>query len=306
MSRILAALLAASLGFAISGLVFRPDRPERTPADALADAWKQVSASPQSAEAWVRLGELQASLDQSKAAERSYRTAIALGDPTGMAQGRLGFLLYGQHRDREALELLVSAREAGSQLPIQDFTIRELERRLVELTPAEPIRQPASSEPSTPPAAPERPPLQLSSPIPVSSPAPPLSEPNSCRVPLRQVAKGSTYLIDVVMDGVESELIVDTGASLTVITRALADDIGLRLDFKMTLSAVTANGPVEFPTAVLDEVVLSDQVVNELRVAVCEGCVEAVADGLFGLDLQSAYGMRLDLGAGQAELADCR
>ena len=42
------------------------------------------------------------------------------------------------------------------------------------------------------------------------------------------------------------------------------------------------------------------------QVAVCqEECVESIADGLFGLDLQAAFDVRLDLRGGVLRFADC-
>jgi clan AA aspartic protease (TIGR02281 family) len=314
MVRALAVVLAIGLGFGVSFALFRPGSVEPTPADDLALAWRAVSDRPQSAVAWVRLGELQASLDQTRAAERSYRTAVELGDPRGMARGRLGFLLYGQQRDEEALELLLAAREAGAQLPIQDYTITELRRRSAQrrAEAASPPRRPEAPLPDlepSPPSSVDRPDAGVEAPDAGAEEVGTQSEDGeqgrACVVPLQQASQGSTFLIDVVLDGEEAELIVDTGASLTVITRELADDLGLDLDYKMSLTAVTANGTVEFPTAVLDEVELAEGLVRELRVAVCEGCVESLADGLLGLDLQSAFRMRLDLARGEAEVGRC-
>jgi hypothetical protein len=51
--------------------------------------------------------------------------------------------------------------------------------------------------------------------------------------------------------------------------------------------------------------VLANRVAENVRVAICESCVESVADGLLGLDLVAAFGMRLDLANATVHFADC-
>lgn len=278
--------------------------------DALAEAWRAVAVAPEDPAVWILLGELQHALDQDRAAERSFRTAIALGDPGGRARGRLGFLLYGAHRDEEALALLEAAAEEGAELPLLDFVRGRLRARLAEPaqreatkpveSPEEAASLPPEPEPpgAEPPSAPERPDMGP----PVEAP---IREDRPCTVPLRRLGRDSTFLVGLFVEGLEAELIVDTGASLTVITQELAEVLDLPLDWERPLRAVTANGTVDFPTAVLDQVELQGRSVRELRVAVCRDCVQRVADGLLGLDLQTAFGLDLDLSDQRLAFTDC-
>jgi len=294
----------------LSGASEAESRPES--ADALAEAWRAVAVAPDDPAVWILLGELQHALDQDRAAERSFRTAIALGDPGGRAQGRLGFLLYGAHRDAEALTLLEAAAREGAELPLLDFVRGQLRTRLAEQqeraavepvdggeevgsNSSEPEPEPAVDEP---PSEPERPDMGP----PVEAP---VREDLPCTAPLRRLGEDSTFIVDLFVEGLEAELIVDTGASLTVITRAFARALDLPLDWERPLRAVTANGTVDFPTAVLDQVELQGRTVRELRVAVCEDCVQDVADGLLGLDLQTAFGLDLDLSDQRLDFEDC-
>ncbi|MEM1025807.1 MAG: aspartyl protease family protein [Myxococcota bacterium] len=292
-----------------------PSPPAPESADELAEAWRAVAEGPEDPSLWLRLGELQQALDQNQAAERSFRTAIELGDPEATAQARLGFLLYGSGRDREALVHLAAALEQGAELPLLRFIHDTLRDRLG----AEPGGLASGA------AAPGPVPKRVQEPSSRRGFAPDLgviaeaepfeeeSEPEaaprselSCAAPLRRIGRDSTFLVDVVVDGLDAELIVDTGASLSVITEELANALGLVQDWAMSLHAVTANGTVEFPTAVLQQVSLQGRSVSQLRVAVCRNCVERVADGLLGLDLQTAFGLQLDLSAERLGFEDCR
>ena len=291
---------------------------ERETADPLAEGWRRVAARPEAPQAWLRLAERQIELDQAAAAERSLWTAIELGDPGGFAHARLGFLLYAQHRDDEALALLEVAREREVSLPLLDHTLTVLQARARAEEAA--VAEPAAAEPADDPP-PERPPPAPRSPEPRPDAGVPLDagprpdpgpEPlladdagGPCDLPLDRIDGGRTFALEVDVEGVPARLIVDTGASLTVLTRELADELGVRLDAQRSITAITANGRVEMPTAVLARVAVGDRAVRELRVAVCDDCVSDLADGLLGLDLQTTLGMQIDAGAARLRFGDC-
>jgi len=298
-------------------------------AEGLAVRWRAVAAAPEDPTAWMNLAEAQAELEQLAAAERSLWTAVELGEPSGVAHGRLGFLLYAQHRDDEARPLLEIARERGARIPLLEHTLSVLRRdrgggratadegpdELVRASEEPPETGPRSREAVPVPRAPDAgPPSSLEGAAardegrarsPQARDRTQLDEEAPCDVQLQRVEGGRTFLLDVEIEGERAQLIVDTGASLTVITRELADDLQLVLDERHVISAITANGRVEMATAVLDEVVVAGRRARELRVAVCVDCVNELADGLLGLDLQATAEMRLDLSAGTVSFGDC-
>jgi clan AA aspartic protease (TIGR02281 family) len=274
-----------------------------------------VAAEPESTEAWLQLAERQLELDQAAAAERSLWTAIELGDPDGLAHARLGFLLYAQHRDDEALVLLEAAREREASLPLLEHTLTVLQARAraEEASVAAPSDDRPSEVPLPEPR--ERPPEPRpdagaprdGGPRPEPGPEPLVADApgGPCDLPLERIDGGRTFVLGVDIDGVAARLIVDTGASLTVLTRELASELGVGLDAQHGITAITANGRVEMPTAVLPHVAVGERVVRELRVAVCDDCVSDLADGLLGLDLQTTLGMQIDAGASVLRFGDC-
>ena len=290
--------------------------------DQLAAAWRGVAEAPGDASAWMKLAELQQALDQLPVAERSLEHAIELGDPFGRARGALGFLLYGQGRDEEALVLLEEAANQGADLPLLQPTLRLLREGARPEPQASQVPPPsaptgASDSPRWQPDAgvvtepqpdasvfvdpePELEPAELP-----STPEPGGRRLGPCEVPLERRARENSFRLTVTVAGLSAELIVDTGASLTVITRELAEDLGVPLDRRRMVRAITANGRVDMPTAVLAWIDVAGYEVENLRVAVCEGCVEGVADGLLGLDIQTLLKMRIDPAAGIADFADC-
>lgn len=312
-----------------------PDASVSPSVDPLADKWRRVAERPEDPQGWMELAEEQFELDQVAAAERSLWTAVELGDPAGVAHGRLGFLLYAQHRDAEALPLLEIAKRRNAEIPLLAHTLSVLQARLTDATPmgaassesrrasldaglpvdvgpAEPLPRPGSSSDA---GVPKR---DAAVPTPVEPSAPtvgrgdrevasagPSAAGDECQLALRRAEGGTTYLLDVDIGGAAASLIVDTGASLTVITRELARDLGIQPDAARSISAVTANGRVEMATVVLEEITVAGRRVEELRVAVCDDCVGELADGLLGLDLQTTLRMRLDPASGTLDFGDC-
>ncbi len=308
---------------------------------ALDSAWARVNARPSDPDAWMSLGEVQTEQDQFLLAERSYRSAIQLGDPEGRAYARLGFLLYARGADSEALETLGEAQRLGADVPMLKWTVQQLkgaQSRVVaarnESRPEEPIGTPdvvfdsgqpedAQSSEETPvsPAEDAVEPdvvdaredataddassvAELPEPEP-ESPAEPPPPDGRCSIALRAPRDGRTYTVPLRIDGLEAELILDTGASLTLITQALANDLGGRFQYGSPIQVVTVNGSVELPTGTIGEVVIAKRAVDDVRVAVCSDCVQNIADGLLGVDLQTAFGMRIDLVERRIDFADC-
>jgi hypothetical protein len=294
-----------------------PHAPEPTrqdPPDDLSRAWSHVHASPSDPGAWAALGDAQAAAGDLVSAEHSYLTAIRMGGDNALAYARLGFLHYAKQEDDRAIAFLEEAKRRGSDVPMLDFTIETLEARRAqpETIEAEVKRVPdagidpldAGEEDARVPEAP----AVKEEIVHVDPPAPPPAEPihdGACSIPATRIEQGRTFVVPVAVYGHWANLIIDTGASLTVVSKTFADAVRLPIDPHARIRAITANGRVEFRTAVVPEVVLANRVAENVRVAICDECVESVADGLLGLDLVAAFGMRLDLAHATVHFADC-
>jgi tetratricopeptide (TPR) repeat protein len=283
-----------------------PAAPEQ-PVSPLKAAWDQVHARPDDALAWANLGAAQAGQDDLEAAKQSYRKAIRLGAEDGMVYARLGFILYGHEEDDEALAMLLEARRRGASVPLLDWTVATLERQIAERPPME--ESPGASaremdrEPS--PEVGKEPGIDGSEAHEAAYAPEPEPPEGVCEIPLQRRGSGRSYFLGVDIDGVEATLIVDTGASRTVLTDEFAARASIYPDYNHRIRALTANGPVVQPTAMIPEMVLADRVVYDTRVAICETCGEIPADGLLGLDVQRQLGMQLDLANERIRFADC-
>lgn len=310
-------------------------RPVPRPAPTYDDAYAAVHATPRDPDAWIALGDAQSQLDELAAAEHAYRTALRLDRERADAYARLGFLLFGQGRDDEAKPLLAEARRRGADAPMLDTALAQLanvDAAPEARTPANeadtgaPSPTPEPVDPSVPDEAsagasldagtyagePEPLPAEdvddapLATP-PADAPVEPPSEPlGPCDYPLVRLANTRALGIDVELGGVESRLVFDTGATITVVTTELANLMGLVRDGDQRIVARTANGRVVMESGVVGTVRLASRVVTDTRVAVCPDCTQGVADGLFGLDLVAAFGLTVDPTRGVATFDDCR
>lgn len=309
--RALAALGVVSLlvlGFA---LVLRPgpraQREVTAPVPSVEAAWAAVHASPRDPTLWNALGEAQEAEEQLEAAEHAYRTAIRLGGDTGLAYARLGFLLYARGDDAQALPHLLEAKRRGAVVPMLDFTIERLAAQhrfeAHDAGAADSEAGPARVSPSLPRQISD---AGASLDAETAAPVEASSEPGpGCSLPVTRAGKGRVYLVDLLIDDVPTKLVMDTGASMTVITSELASRASARLDPHRHIRAITANGSVEFAAATVERVELAGRLAETVTVAICEDCVQDFADGLLGLDLQAAFGMTLDLAKERVLFSDC-
>jgi predicted aspartyl protease len=123
--------------------------------------------------------------------------------------------------------------------------------------------------------------------------------------PLPTVARGNSLLVDVALDGHPARLVLDTGATATVLTRRAAEAAGLEIDDENRRTASTANGVAEFSPAVVGWLSIGDRGVRDLPVATCDACDAIGADGLLGVDVLRALRVRVDLPTQSAHFADC-
>jgi predicted aspartyl protease len=245
------------------------------------------------------LGDVQAARDQPDAAEHSYRTAITVSGPAvATAYARLGFLLYARGDDSGALPFLLEAKRRGANDSMLDFTLRAIRERTasrtITATVAErprPDAQPAGEQPEQP----EHTEQPMDAGVPAKS---------ICFMPLARMHPKGGYLIDVEIDDAPGKLLIDTGATITVISTELLQKLG-RSTESNSVRVLTANGPVNMPLARISHIAVGGRVAENTLVGVCETCGQGLSDGLLGLDLQAALGLELDLRNARARFADC-
>lgn len=265
-------------------------------------------------QAWIDWAEAEEAREPtSDRAARAYQIARALGDPSGRAGLRLGFLRYAQGQDQEAEALLRQAQARGLEPALVAFTLAAIQARKEAESPSD--AHGANPTWPLPEPVPQAPDLALRRSM--APPDPPSHEsgsmdagagweaPSVCSVPLLPVGGGLG--VEVQVEGVRTVLLYDTGASSTLLTQELANAVGAAPDWEVVFRATTANGRIELPTAVFHQLQLGDRSSEIGRVAVCGRCLEGLqgVGGLFGLDLQERLGVELDLRGRRLEFRDC-
>lgn len=105
------------------------------------------------------------------------------------------------------------------------------------------------------------------------------------RAPIKR-REGGTPVIDVTFNGSQTfEMIVDTGASGTVITQAMAQALGARIIGKTKVSTASQAG-VEVSLAYIDSIAVGNAVVKDVIVAIANASLDV---GLLGHDFFSDY-----------------
>lgn len=87
----------------------------------------------------------------------------------------------------------------------------------------------------------------------------------SVRVELRRNAQGH-YVVTGLLNGVQSQLLLDTGATDVVLSEQLARRAGLEAGYPTR--AMTANGPVTVYSAVLDELRIGDITLQQVPASI--------------------------------------
>lgn len=126
-----------------------------------------------------------------------------------------------------------------------------------------------------------------------------------CEVVLTRQGDSGIFVVDALVQGHEARLIVDTGASLTVLARDFVEAAGLHLEEEGSLTARTAGGARTFRTATVSALEVGGRSVEELRIAICDECGMPGSDGLLGLDVQEPLGISLFPGLGILRFEGC-
>jgi clan AA aspartic protease (TIGR02281 family) len=124
---------------------------------------------------------------------------------------------------------------------------------------------------------------------PTYSPAEPTG---TIRVPVQ--ITGASVVVPVTLNRrLKTSLALDTGATSTMISHRVANNLGLRTDGPRIV-AMTANGQVSLPLARLGSVKVGDAEIHNVTVTVHDLPSAAKVDGLLGLDFLKRFHVSLD------------
>lgn len=123
---------------------------------------------------------------------------------------------------------------------------------------------------------------------------PPRAEGGRVSVPL--IRGGNTFLVRALVNGRREALFfVDTGASLTTISKGLAQELGLAVGpGSPTVTLVTASGRIEVPVAIVESIQVGGLEARNVRVAVFDLPGGSQVAGLLGNTFLSRFHVQLD------------
>ena len=131
----------------------------------------------------------------------------------------------------------------------------------------------------------------ISSPREISLSAPSSAPSNTIVIPIQ--TNGSAVIVPVILNrAVRTNMILDTGASFTVVSQQLADRLGLKPTRRVSL--VTANGTVGAPLAPLGSLKVGEAEATNLTVVIQDFSPTPALGGLLGLDFLSRYHTSID------------
>jgi predicted aspartyl protease len=135
-------------------------------------------------------------------------------------------------------------------------------------------------------ALPAKPPQEL---FPAYSPTEPAG---TIRVPVQ--ITGASVIVPVTLNRrLKTLLALDTGATSTMISHRVANNLALRTDGPRVL-ATTVNGTVSMPLARLGSLKVGDAEIHNIMVTVHDLPAAAKVDGLLGLDFLKRFHVSLD------------
>jgi clan AA aspartic protease (TIGR02281 family) len=115
---------------------------------------------------------------------------------------------------------------------------------------------------------------------------------------------GQVVVIQATLNNKQSaKFIVDTGASFTMISSALARDLSLdTTQSQKTIPFQTANGMIEAPITNLDSIAVGGMEIKNLTAAVHDAVPDPQVSGLLGLNFLSNFKMDIDTQKGVLHL----
>jgi len=131
----------------------------------------------------------------------------------------------------------------------------------------------------------------------------PKPPPRKASIPMER--HGEVVIIQAMLNNKRSaKFVVDTGASYTLISNALARDLSIDVGQSLkTLPFQTANGLIQAPVTNLESVTVGGMEIRNLAIAVHDAIPDPqVAGGLLGLNFLSNFRMDIDTQKGMLHL----
>lgn len=126
--------------------------------------------------------------------------------------------------------------------------------------------------------------------------------PTKASIPIEK--HGQVVIIQAMLNNKRSaKFVVDTGASYTLISSALARDLSIDVGSNpKTLSFQTANGLIQAPVTNLDSITVGGMEIRNLPTAVHDAIPDPQVAGLLGLNFLSNFKMDIDTQKGVLHL----
>jgi len=127
---------------------------------------------------------------------------------------------------------------------------------------------------------------------------PKTAAPSKVSIPIEK--NGAIVVVEATLNGkTPARLIVDTGASYTMISTAIAKEVGINLDGnRRTVPFHTANGVIQAPLADLESITVGGMEVKNLTAAIHDALPNTAVGGLLGLNFLSHFRMDIDTDKG--------
>ena len=234
----------------------------------------------------------QSPLAAKEAYERALDVAYSAATISQSAQSSGDWQLVSS-RWQEAIALLQSLSPSSSYQAVAKPKIAEYQRNLriaqqlaTRPLPDSPARTTVATAPrtiveqATPPA-----PQIINTPRPKTNLSPASAKSQVITVPIKRRA-GRTPVIEVTFNGGQRfEMIVDTGASGTVITQAMADSLGIEPEGEVVADTASSKA-VKFPIGKVQSIAVEDAVATNVPVAIGGSDLDL---GLLGQDFYGQY-----------------
>ena len=118
--------------------------------------------------------------------------------------------------------------------------------------------------------------------------------PNRVSVPFQK--NGEVVIVQAIINGKKSaNFVVDTGATYTMISQAMAKELGIDTEKKLpTIRFQTANGVILAPLVSLDSIAVGTMKVKDLTAAIHDVFPDPSIEGLLGLNFLSNFRIDID------------
>lgn len=125
-------------------------------------------------------------------------------------------------------------------------------------------------------------------------------------IPIPVEKSGDHYIVNAVINNLEPvKLIIDTGATLTILSPKVIQNLGLQLDdVEQYMEFATANGVVKAPVVSLDTIRIQNHLVNDLKVGILSTFSNSGFSGLLGMNFLNQFAFFIDQKNSTLELVE--